>query len=193
VATAVAMLCILREDYLLELYGITSDHIDKLDDNDSAFRRTYFWRNSFRTLEEIKSVLNRLNADAGFRDAMSREPADIRAAFEDAKGELNKTSDEFLRAFRNTVGGHLDLEVFQATLDGMNPEREGLIEVGDSLDKLHYRFVGELIWAALLKEDTERASVEKMEDLLRRSAGLSRTVKAIDDVVACYLKDRNLP
>jgi hypothetical protein len=64
VATMVAMLCILREDLLLELYGITNEHIPRLDDNDSGYRRTYFWRNSLRTLTEIKKVLTRLN----FRD-----------------------------------------------------------------------------------------------------------------------------
>ena len=52
-----AMLCILRGDLLLELYGMTNEHIERLDDNDSGYRRTYFWRNSLRTLEEIKKVL----------------------------------------------------------------------------------------------------------------------------------------
>jgi hypothetical protein len=193
VATAVAMLCVLREDFLLELYGITNDRIDRLDDNDTGFRRTYFWRNSLRTLEEIKNVLNSLNSDATFRDSMSSKPPDIKAAFEELKRELNKTSDEFLRDLRNTVGGHLDQEMVQITLDGMNPEREGLIEVGDTVGKIHYRFAGELIWAALLRDAPEKTHIEKMEYLLRRSASLSQTVKAIDDVVACYVRDRKLP
>jgi hypothetical protein len=41
VATAVAMLCILREDLLLELLGIVSDGLPKLDDNSTGYRRTY--------------------------------------------------------------------------------------------------------------------------------------------------------
>ncbi len=52
------MLCVLREDFLLELYGITNDRIDRLDDNDPGFRRTYFWRNSLRTLEAEKSEVS---------------------------------------------------------------------------------------------------------------------------------------
>ena len=192
VATAVAMLCILREDYLLELYGITSDHIDRLDDDDSGFRRSYFWRNSLRTLEEIKTVLNRLNRDGTFRDAMSREPGDVKVAFEELKKELNKASDDFLRNLWNTVGGHLDEEMIQATLEHMDHESEGLIEIGEALGKTHYKFATNLIWAALLREYPQATHSEKVDELLGRSASLSRTVKAIDDVVICYLRNRKL-
>jgi hypothetical protein len=36
------MLCILREDFFLELQGIILDDLDRLDDNQTAYRRTYF-------------------------------------------------------------------------------------------------------------------------------------------------------
>jgi hypothetical protein len=120
VATAVAMLCILREDFLLELFGVTNDHIERLDDNDEGYRRTYFWRNTLRTLEEIRGVLNRLNSEPSFRDAMSREPAPIQDAFKKLKRELNKASRQFLLNLRNTMGGHLDAPTIQAALNGMD-------------------------------------------------------------------------
>jgi hypothetical protein len=34
------MLCVLREDFLLELRGIVGDDFGPLDDNDTAFRRS---------------------------------------------------------------------------------------------------------------------------------------------------------
>jgi len=84
VATAVAMLCILREDLLLELLGIVSDGLPKLDDNSTGYRRTYFWRNSLRTLEEIRNVLNKLNAESSFRDALSEETPEVQEALRQA-------------------------------------------------------------------------------------------------------------
>src|SRR5215467_9953873 len=97
VATAIAMLCVFREDALLELYGITNEAIDRLDDNDSAYRRTYFFRNWLRTLEEAKDVLNRLNSQLTFRTSLSQEDPAVQTAFQELKKELNKTSKEFLR------------------------------------------------------------------------------------------------
>lgn len=90
VATTVAMLCVLREDFLIELYGIVDDHLGRLDDNDVGYRRTYFWRNSLRTLEEIRDVMIRLNSHSEFRDAMSKQPTEVREAFEGLKSSLNK-------------------------------------------------------------------------------------------------------
>jgi len=90
VATAVAMLCVLREDFLLELAGIVDDHCGRLDDNGLEFRRIYFWRNTIRTLEEIRTTLNRLNKEQAFRAAMDREQPEVRDAFKQLRRTLNK-------------------------------------------------------------------------------------------------------
>lgn len=193
VATAVAMLCILREDFLLELYGITNEQIDRLDDNARAYRRTYFWRNSLRTLEEIRKVMNRLNAEETFREAMSREGREIRAAFEDLKGELNRASGDYLRELRNAVGAHLDEPIMRAALDDMDHGREALIEVGQTTGTIHYKFATDLLWSALLREVPAEHQIAKAEELLGKSASLMGAVHAIDHVVMCYLKDRKLP
>jgi len=192
-ATAVAMLCILREDFLIELYGIVDDSLGRLDDNDESYRRTYFWRNTLRTLEEIRNVLNRLNTEGSFRDAMAREPAAVQEAFKKLKRELNKASGQFLLNLRNTMGGHLDEPTIQAALDGMDPQQEGLFHVGEILGKTHYKFAEEILWAAILGNVPERDFPQKIGELLDRSSRLNRTVLAIDYVVDCYLTDRRLP
>jgi len=81
VAGAVARLCILREDLSLELYGIVGARFENIDNNSAEFRRMYFWRNSLRTLEEIKHSLNKINAQPSFRKALALEPPEVRAAF----------------------------------------------------------------------------------------------------------------
>ena len=193
VATAVAMLCILREDFLLELYGITNDSIERLDDNDEGYRRTYFWRNTLRTLEEIKKGLNRLNKQSAFRGAMLREPPEVQTAFQKLKRELNQASHEFVLNLRNTMGGHLDLATIQTALDGMDPEQEGFVQVGEILGKRHYKFAAELLWSAILQNAPEKDFNRKINELLGKSAIFTRAVKAIDDVVDCYCRDRGLP
>ena len=192
-ATAVAMLCVLREDFLLELYGITNERLERLDDNDSGFRRTYFWRNTLRTLEEIKNVLNRLNTDPGFRAAMLREPPVIQLSFRQLKRELNKASRRFLLNLRNTMGGHLDEPTIQAALDSMDPLQEGLIEVGPTVGSIHYKFSQEILWAALLVDVPEKDYDNKVNELLAGSSRLNRTILAMDYVINCYFRDRGLP
>lgn len=56
---------------------------------------------------------------------------------------------------RNTISGHLDEDMIQATLDGMDPLTEGLIPVGETRGEMHYNFGAELLWAALSRDTSE--------------------------------------
>ena len=193
VATMVAMLCVLREDLLLELYGITNEHIQRLDDNGPAYRRAYFWRNSLRTLEEIRKVLTRLRFQGRFAAAMAQEPEAVRTAFAQLNAELNAAHKEFLKGLRDALGGHLDEKTIQITLDSMDPHHEAFFEAGEIVGRVHYKFAADLLWAALLHDIPENQRQKKAEELLRRTSRLSQAVKAIDDVVVCYMRDRRLP
>jgi len=193
VATAVAMLCVLREDFTLELQGIIIDKLDRLDDNEADYRRTYFWRNSLRTLEEIKNTLNWLTSRPEFREMFTREPAEIRTAFDELRKELNKASDEFLRILRNRFGGHLDASIVQAGLDNMDYAQEGMVQFADSRGKIRYRFALEILWTSILRDVPGAITEIQLEKLLGDTAKLIPAVKALDDVVNCYLRVRRLP
>jgi hypothetical protein len=192
VATAVAMLCILREDLFLELQGIVSDGLAKLDDNSAGYRRTYFWRNFLRTLEEIKDVLSTLNKQSSFRAALSQEPAESQQALRAVSKTLNKASRTFLRELRNKIGGHLDEPLIRHALEYMHPYREGLFQVGDIRDKIRYKFAGEILWAAVLRGVPPEQEETKVEEILKRSADLMQVAAAIDDVIASYARSRRL-
>jgi len=189
----VAMLCVLREDLLLELRGITNKYIERLDDNGSGYRRSYFWRNSLRTLEEIQKVLTRLSFQGRFADAMAQEPEDVRTAFSQLRAELDTAHKEFLKDLRDTLSGHLDEKTIQIALDNMDPQHEAFFQAGEIVGKTHYKFAADLLWATLLHNIPENQHQEKAEWLLRRTSRLSQAVKAIDDVVVCYMRDRRLP
>ena len=54
VAAHIARLCILREDFAIEMSGIHASEIKKLDGNDVVYRKFYFWRRLVGTLDEIR-------------------------------------------------------------------------------------------------------------------------------------------
>jgi hypothetical protein len=190
VATAVATLCVLREDFLLELAGIVDDHIGRLDDNGREFRHLYFWRNTLRTLEEIRNTLNRLNSEPTFRAAMDREQPSVRKAFEQLKRTLNKASQDFLSDLRNELGGHLDEEAMRETLRELDADDEGFLEIATARWPVTtaFRFAADLIWAVIGRQ--ARKKDRSVDALLAKGADLIPTVTAIDHVVACYLHER---
>lgn len=67
VATNMARLCILREDLFLESQAIRADELTPLDANGEDWRRLYFHRNIFRTLDNIRGAMHQL------RKAMKKE------------------------------------------------------------------------------------------------------------------------
>jgi hypothetical protein len=60
VATIMAQLCVLREDLYLELEGLKEDEIKPLDRNGDNYRSAYFFRNSTKTLFEMRKTVQRL-------------------------------------------------------------------------------------------------------------------------------------
>jgi hypothetical protein len=189
-ATTVVRLCVLREDLLLELYGIANERIDRLDDNEAFYRRTYFWRNSFRTLEEVRKVLERLNVQGEFCDALSKEPESVQKAFHKLGEDLKQASRDFLKDLRNAVGGHLDENRVQLALDTMDPAHEGFLVIGERLGTTHYRFASDILWSVLLQDVPEEQRDEKAKELIRRTGSLSQAVSAIDDAVGIYVQKR---
>jgi len=193
IATAVARLCVLREDFFMELQGIgMTESIESLDQNSDAWRRMYFWRKSLRTLEEIRKTLNTLGAQEDFRKALSKEPQEIRDAFKKLKKEMNKASDEFLRDLGNTIGAHLDQKAFQRALNEMDITRKGLLELGDTLGGIHYKFSSELILAVLLQGVSDDKLIPKLKEILEKTAKLMSCLVSIDNAIACYARERSL-
>lgn len=192
VATAVATLCVLREDFFLELQGIIRDDLASLDGNSTAYRRTYFWRNSFRTLEEIRKTFNALTAIPAFRLGMLSETRDVQGAFEEARRTLNRASETFLRELRNELGGHIDLSRMQAGLDSMDVQQEGIAQLGRIRENTHYKFAVELLWSAILRDSPGAATSAHIEKVLGETAALTSALGAVDDVISRYALARAL-
>ena len=125
VAVVVARLCILRQDYLLELQGmVTRGGIDgqgfpQLDENSSEWRRIYFFRNSLRTLFEIRRTVEGLFHTKERKEALSREATDLQEAFRELRERLSIAA-ELVKDLRHDVGGHVDHGAVQKALATMS-------------------------------------------------------------------------
>ncbi len=67
IAAKVARLCMLREDFLLEMTGVYTEKIKQLDGLSEEWRKLYFIRNLVRTLREIESGIHMLMSDPQFK------------------------------------------------------------------------------------------------------------------------------
>lgn len=74
-ASHVARLCILREDWWLEFNGYVSEEDFKsLDSTSQVYRRLYFLRSLITTLTDIHETIKALNSMESFRTALESCP-----------------------------------------------------------------------------------------------------------------------
>ena len=190
-AACVARLCILREDFFLEMMGFEAEEIRQLDANSDKWRRMYFFRNIIRTLIEIRSTIETLQNLQDFKRMMRGQPESKRAEFKNLIREFN-SAHKIVKEMRNAIGGHVLQESVQRALDEMDVERAGIFEVGQKLKDTHYKFAGELIVAILLAGVPEKQQAAKLESDLKTIANLFPAFALIEEILAMYAKERGL-
>ena len=191
VATSVARLCILREDLYLETLALIEESLPPLDKNTAVWRMTYFWRNSVRTLFEIRSAIEILYSEDEFRNALESQPLPLRDAFKSLKDEIVKAHG-VLKPIRNSIGGHVLQQAVKKGLSNMDFGRGGLIELGERVHDTHYRFVSELLGVVWLGENPGSEWKEEIEKTVKLIAELSRALETIDIVFDTYMRSRRL-
>ena len=194
IAVSMARLCILREDLMLEAQAVRLENGGVLDSNGKEWRRLYFWRNSFKTLESVRSALQTLSGQKRFQEILEKEPKEIQKGFQNLTKALSKVSAEFLKTLRNDLGGHVQHSAIESTLARLDPLEKGLLEISDGLvGKQHYRFTSRLVLSMMLPRGK---SLERPErELKRRSrkvALLMWAVLIIDEIFNSYVKSRRL-
>jgi hypothetical protein len=155
IAIAVAKLCVLREDYFLELQGFiipgpghfegtsSGGGVPELDDNSASWRRLYFFRNSMRTLNEIRNLAERMHTNRIDKDALSKEPEPIVEGFKTLKEKLSRTTD-LVKDLRDSLGVHVLHSDIQKVLKDMDSGMTGFFQDGEIRGKTRYRFASEL-------------------------------------------------
>ena len=202
ISIAVATLCILRQDYMIDMHGMSkgwgnavigenqaTKGFSELDENSTEWRRIYFWRNSLRTLREIGKLVRMLYEHHG--EALSKEPEDLRQAFSALYEEM-ETAKVLVRELRNKIGGHVKYAAIKEGLESLPDDLKSLMQIGDITGKIHYRFVGEITLSTMLPGVPEDEKLGKLDDILKETAKLIPVLGKIDEIVALYAKSRRL-
>lgn len=203
IAIAVAKLCVLREDYFLELRGLVlpgAGHfeggheergIPGLDDNSATWRRLYFFRNSIRTLNEIRNLVDRMHVNSLDKEALARESESLIEGFKELKRQL-KEETELVKELRDSVGGHVLHADVKKVLEGMNRELSGFFQDGEIRGTIRYKFTSELVLAMMLEKVAPENEQEKLETLVFKTSGLIKIIGTMDKIIRAYIISRKL-
>jgi len=194
VATTVARLCILRQDLLLEGQAIRQASFPSLDQNGEEWRRLYFWRNSFKTLENIRSAVHTLQQQKAFRAALKKEPKDVQEGFNKLAKALEKISDEFLKDLRDELGGHVLEKAVTDALRRMESDQTGLVQVSTDGKVGHqqYKFVTDLVYQMMLSKSELKDPHLELKRRSRKAAKMMWAVQVIDELFNTYVHERRL-
>ena len=188
VAAIMAQLCVLREDLYLEMQGLNEDEIKPLDANGDNYRSTYFFRNSTRTLFEIRNAVETLKIEKTFIRQLAEQKN-----FHEAFVEFDKAMSEareLVNRLRHETGGHLDDGAFKKALERISLETQVLFQSGRNPKTLHYKFCLEFLGAIFLSE-VDKDFEEEWGRILRTTADVSfKAINALDMIFMAYVKQR---
>ena len=191
-ATKIARLCILREDFHLEMTGVYTERIKELDGLSEEWRRLYFFRNLVRTLREIEAGIQRLHSDPEFKALLASQEPEIQREFEE-HAALMSEGIQVVNDVRNDICGHVRESVVQETLNDIAGGKAfGFLEMGPTMRRTYFKFAGELVVEILVRgpqeADRHRAFIEKMEKI----GNLLHAFALIERALSIYMKDRRL-
>ena len=192
-AALMACLCVLREDLYLEFKGLSDEPIPLLDKCSAVYRRTYFYKNQFRTLHEIRRTIHKLWA---YREFM----AEVYNQHPKIEGELKRINSmlaqaqKFVEGMRNDVSAHLQPAAVQDALSNIPADTMSVYQEGSSPDTIHYQFaleiMGATMWRHVSLNDAPKAYDDGFQLMVR--LGIA-AVNFIDMLFDSYGRVRKLP
>jgi hypothetical protein len=161
-----ARLCVLYDDLMLEYAGADADKIDALDGSGLNARRFYFVRRQLGTLSELRQAIAVLNGLKAFRDRKAKWSQREQEHWDEAV-VFFATNHEFLKNWRNDVGGHFLDKAAEFAIDNVEEETVGAIELyrrGNGADS-RMKFAYDLVAVAMIKQ--RDAAKQSVEDFLK--------------------------
>jgi len=191
-ATKIARLCILSEDFNLEMIGVYSERVKELDGSSEEWHRLYFIRNLIRTLREIEAGIQRLLSDPKFKILLARRKSDIQKEFAEHAALMNE-GIQVVNEVRNEICGHVLESAVQGVLDEIGgSDVFGFLEIGPTMRRTYFKFAGELVLQVLVRGvpevDKHKAFIEKLEKI----GNLFRAFTLIERALYIYMEDRGL-
>jgi hypothetical protein len=191
-ATKIARLCILREDFNVEMIGVYTERIKELDGSSEEWRRLYFIRNLIKTLREIEAGIQRLLSDSQFKALLARQKSDMKEGFAKHAALMNENI-RVLNEVRNEVCGHIQEGAAQETLNEIvGRDAFGFLEMGPTMRRTYFKFAGELVLQILVRgvpeAEKHKVFIEKMEKI----GNLFSSFSLIERALFIYMEDRGL-
>jgi hypothetical protein len=192
-ATAMARLSILREDFIFELQGaIESKSVPMNDEYGHGWRVTYFFRKMCNTVREIRNVIERAALDGSFEGILDSKSTDFAEAVRQLQADLNRSSD-VMKDVRDTLGAHMLEKSVAEALQNMGYDDSGVLQDSRDWRKRHYKFTEQLAVAVMFRSVPE----EQLEDQAKQKVdafikAIENLVFTIDALFISYVTDRKL-
>jgi hypothetical protein len=190
-AMQMARLCVLREYYMLEMRGLTSNDLRELDTHSDAWRRLYFLFNSVRTLWEIQSAITVICGNAEFKQIRASREAKEEAELQELVSKLNAAIPA-LKIIRDSLGGHVSQQALQAALNAMDAAKTGELEIGRTKSETHYKFARQLVLEVMLTGIPEEQRAHEYKRYLGILAALLPVIESLETLVIWYAQHRGL-
>jgi hypothetical protein len=182
---------VLREDLYLELRGMVDQPIPALDEHSDDYRQIYFFRNSARTLLEIRGAIETLRKEKSFMNALSQQPRDLRDAFDDLSRALLE-SHELIKKLRNDVAGHLSHQALHKAMEKLDQGTHVLLQMGNNAKEIHYKFALEFIGATILRDVPFEDAENEWKEIIGTTSKLSfKAIEAIDKLFVVFARIYN--
>jgi hypothetical protein len=191
-AAKIARLCILREDFLLEMNGVFTEEIKPLDGLSQEWRRLYFIRNLIRTLREIEAGMQRLLSDPEFRVLLADHKPEVREEFAKHAAAMAE-GIQVVKEVRDDICGHVREAAVQESLDEMaGSEVFGFLEIGRTMQRTHFKFAGELVIQILVRGVPEADKHKLFTARMEKIGSLVYSFALIESALKIYMGGRKL-
>jgi hypothetical protein len=190
-AVKIARLCILREDFLIEMTGVYTEDIVELDASSAQWRKIYFIRNVFRTLAEIAGGIRRVIEDPEFIGLLAKQTPATKQMFADHKKKLDEGLDA-LKEQRDAIGAHVQESVVRTTLNGLDRDLFGFFQVGKTSQDSYFKFVSELVMQAMVAGVPASEKLRVFRETNEKIANLFPAFSLIEQIVFMYVEARHL-
>lgn len=191
VAVSIARLCILREDFYIEGEGLSAKDMGKLDGNSTRCRRLYFFRNSVRTILEIRATIQTLLKTPEFKKMLAKQDRATRGAVKGYANRLER-AHKVLKDYRNAVGGHVSHKRVADAINQLKVDDEALIQIGEILSRSHYKFAVNLLVEMLVVGVPKHQQEERIEKDFALVTELVDVLRIVSLVLNIYVTERGL-
>jgi hypothetical protein len=159
-----ARMCVLFEDLRVEYEGAQADEIAVLDGNGRDSRRFYFVRRSLGTVWEITQAVHALNKSDLFKAARTGFQPESLLEWDNAL-TFFKSCHEFLKDWRDDVGGHFLDRAAEYAITEINYDDVGICELykrGMGAD-CRLKFSFDLVAMALTRNKAQETELQFLE------------------------------